>query len=93
MSGRDNLQLHCEYMGYYVPGSVDHALDMLGLQEAGNQLVKRYSLGMKQRLGIARAILCRPELLVLDVKWSMVLIVYCVHSVQKKREKRTLYTN
>lgn len=66
MSGRDNLQLHCEYMGYYVPGSVDHALEMLGLQEAGNQPVKRYSLGMKQRLGIARAILCRPELLVLD---------------------------
>lgn len=66
MSGRENLQLHCEYMGYYVPGSVDHALEMLGLQEAGGQLVKRYSLGMKQRLGIARAILCRPELLVLD---------------------------
>lgn len=66
MSGRENLQLHCEYMGYYVPGSVDHALEMLGLQEAGSQLVKRYSLGMKQRLGIARAILCRPELLVLD---------------------------
>ncbi len=66
MSGRENLQLHCEYMGYYVPDSVDHALEMLGLLEAGNQQVRRYSLGMKQRLGIARAILCRPELLVLD---------------------------
>ena len=66
MSGRENLQLHCEYMGYYVPDRVDHALEMLGLQGAGDQLVKRYSLGMKQRLGIARAILCRPELLVLD---------------------------
>ncbi len=66
MSGRDNLQLHCEYMGYYVPGSVDQALEMLGLMEAKDQQVKRYSLGMKQRLGIARAILCRPELLVLD---------------------------
>ncbi len=66
MSGRENLQLHCEYMGYYVPDSVDHALKMLGLLEAGDQQVKRYSLGMKQRLGIARAILCRPELLVLD---------------------------
>ena len=66
MSGRENLQLHCEYMGYYMPGSVDNALKMLGLLEAGDQQVKRYSLGMKQRLGIARAILCRPELLVLD---------------------------
>ena len=66
MSGRENLQLHCEYMGYYVPDSVDHALKMLGLLEAGDQQVKRYSLGMKQRLGIARAILCRPELPVLD---------------------------
>lgn len=66
MSGRENLRLHCEYMGYHTPGSVDYALKMLGLLEAGDQQVKRYSLGMKQRLGIARAILCRPELLVLD---------------------------
>lgn len=66
MSGRDNLRLHCEYMGYYAPGSVEHALEMLGLTEAGDQIVRRYSLGMKQRLGIARAVLCGPELLVLD---------------------------
>lgn len=66
MSGRDNLRLHCEYMGYYAPGSVEHALEILGLTEAGDQIVRRYSLGMKQRLGIARAVLCRPELLVLD---------------------------
>ena len=66
MSGKENLQLHCEYMGYYAPGSVDNALEMLGLSEAANKQVKRYSLGMKQRLGIARAIICKPELLVLD---------------------------
>jgi len=66
MSGRDNLQLHCEYMGYYLPGSVDDTLAMLGLSEAAEKKVKNYSLGMKQRLGIARAVLCRPELLVLD---------------------------
>lgn len=66
MSGRENLELHCEYMRYHTPGSVENALKMLGLLEAGEQQVKRYSLGMKQRLGIARAILCRPELLVLD---------------------------
>ena len=66
MSGRDNLKLHCEYMGYYSKDGVDESLNMLGLLEAADKPVKRYSLGMKQRLGIARAILCRPELVILD---------------------------
>jgi len=66
MSGKDNLQLHCEYMGYYNKGSIDEVLEMLNLGEAKNKRVKSYSLGMKQRLGIARAILCKPELVVLD---------------------------
>lgn len=66
MSGKDNLQLQCEYMGYYTPGCIEDALEMLGLAEASNKQVKSYSLGMKQRLGIARAILCKPELLILD---------------------------
>ena len=66
MTGKDNLQLHCEYMGYYNKGSVEEAMEMLDLTEAANKPVKRYSLGMKQRLGIARAILCRPELVILD---------------------------
>lgn len=66
MSGKDNLQLHCEYMGYYNKGSVEEAMQMLDLTDAANKPVKRYSLGMKQRLGIARAILCRPELVILD---------------------------
>lgn len=66
LSGKENLQLHCEYMGYYNPGSVEKALEMLELTGAEGKSVKNYSLGMKQRLGIARAILCSPELLVLD---------------------------
>lgn len=66
MSGKDNLKLHCEYMGYYAPRSVEDALEMLGLSEAAQKPVKSYSLGMKQRLGIARAVLCRPEFLILD---------------------------
>ena len=66
LSGKANLKLHCEYMGYYAPGCIENALDMLGLTDAADKPVKRYSLGMKQRLGIARAILPRPELLVLD---------------------------
>ena len=66
MSGRDNLQLHCEYMGYHNRGSVEEALEMLDLAKAADKPVKNYSLGMRQRLGIARAILCRPELVILD---------------------------
>lgn len=66
LSGKENLKLHCEYMGYYHHGSVEEALEMLGLTDAMNKPVKSYSLGMKQRLGIARAILCKPELLILD---------------------------
>ena len=63
---RDNLKLHCEYMGYYSRDGMDESLNMLGLLEAADKPVKRYSLGMKQRLGIARATLCRPELVILD---------------------------
>lgn len=66
MTGRENLQLHCEYMGYHNPGSVENALEMLDLSEHADKSVKKYSLGMKERLGIARAVLCKPELLILD---------------------------
>lgn len=66
MSGKDNLQLHCEYMGDYNKGSVEEALQMLGLSDAADKPAGSYSLGMKQRLGIARAILCKPELVILD---------------------------
>ncbi len=66
MTGYDNLKLHCEYMGYYHHGSIENALDLLGLSAAANKPVRNYSLGMKERLGLARAILCKPELLILD---------------------------
>lgn len=66
LSGKENLNFHCEYMGYYTPDTIENALEMLGLTEDANKAVKKYSLGMKQRLGIARAILCRAEFLVLD---------------------------
>ena len=66
MTGRENLQLHCEYMGYYNTGSVENAMQMLNLTDAADQPVRNYSLGMKERLGIARAVMCKPELLILD---------------------------
>ena len=66
MTGYENLRLHCEYMGYYQHDSIENALAMLELTEAAGKQVRNYSLGMKERLGIARAILSRPELLILD---------------------------
>lgn len=66
MTGRENLQLHCEYMGYYNTGSVENAMQMLNLTDSADQPVRNYSLGMKERLGIARAVMCKPELLILD---------------------------
>ena len=66
MTGYENLKLHSEYMGYYNHGSIENALDMLDLTKAAGKPVKNYSLGMKERLGIARAILCKPELFILD---------------------------
>lgn len=66
MTGYENLRLHCEYMGYYQHDSIENALAMLELTDAAGKQVRHYSLGMKERLGIARAVLCRPELLILD---------------------------
>jgi len=66
LTGRENLELHCEYMGYHDKGAIDKALNLVNLKNIDNKLVKDYSLGMKQRLSIARAITTKPELLILD---------------------------
>ena len=47
-------------------GQVERALALVRLNEHRDKLVRAYSLGMKQRLGIAMALACQPELLVLD---------------------------
>lgn len=70
LSGEENLKLHCEYMGYYSPDCVLNALKMLDLTSAAKQQVKSYSLGMKQRLGIARSVLAKPEFLILDEPYN-----------------------
>jgi len=66
LSGAENLEIHRRYMGMGNKNCIDESLKMVGLSEAKNQRVKNYSLGMKQRLGLARALLHHPEFLVLD---------------------------
>lgn len=60
-----NLEIHLAYMKTQGMG-IAEALNRVGLDAANKQPVSRYSLGMRQRLGIARAIVHQPKLLILD---------------------------
>ncbi len=64
LSGRDNLLVLARLAG--LDRRVDPVLDRVGLLSRANDPVRTYSLGMRQRLGIAAALLPDPELLVLD---------------------------
>lgn len=65
LTGRENLDIIRRILGL-PKDSVDDALELVGLSEFGNRLAKKYSLGMKQRLGLAGALLGRPPILILD---------------------------
>jgi ABC-2 type transport system ATP-binding protein len=65
LSGRDNLRVLARYAGVGV-GRVDAVLGRVGLRERAGHRTATYSLGMKQRLGVAAALLKDPALLILD---------------------------
>ncbi|MEG2330434.1 ABC transporter ATP-binding protein, partial [Anaerorhabdus sp.] len=65
LTGRENLDIIRRILE--LPQSaVDEALELVGLTEFSNRLAKKYSLGMKQRLGLAGALLGKPPILILD---------------------------
>lgn len=66
LTARENLLINAKLMGVHKKNAIEETLDIVGLQHESAKLVGKYSLGMKQRLGIARAILHHPELLILD---------------------------
>jgi ABC-2 type transport system ATP-binding protein len=66
LSGRDNLRLLAKYTPGATPKMIEATLGRVHLVEAAGRRFKNYSLGMKQRLGIAAAILNDPELIILD---------------------------
>ena len=66
MSGRDNLIAHARMVGGVSAARVDDLLKLVNLGERGKDKYKSYSLGMKQRLGIASTLLTDPALVILD---------------------------
>lgn len=66
MSGLDNLKLFAKLYDNVDENRINEVIDLVGMRYAIKNKVKTYSLGMKQRLGIAQALLNRPKLLILD---------------------------
>lgn len=66
LTASENLDILARLRGRHRKDTVNHALEVVGLEKETKKPFRKYSLGMKQRLGIAAAIMHEPELLILD---------------------------
>ncbi len=66
LSGKDNLKYYSIILGEIEKQSLDNLIKLVGLTDRANSKVNQYSLGMKQRLAVALALLNDPELVILD---------------------------
>ena len=66
MSAYENLKIKCLAMGVPAKETIEEVLKIVGLEKTGKKRVKNFSLGMKQRLGIALALIGNPDLVILD---------------------------
>jgi len=66
MSATENIRLKCIAMGCYSKSYVDKLLNIVGLENTGTKNAGSFSLGMRQRLGIALALVGNPKMIVLD---------------------------
>jgi lantibiotic transport system ATP-binding protein len=65
LTGRENLEVTRRLIGAW-PEQIDRVLEIVKLEQDADRLVRGYSMGMRQRLGIALALLNEPDLLILD---------------------------
>ena len=73
LSGIDNLRVLAAYSGGCSEARLDELLDLVRMRDRAGDPVRTYSLGMKQRLGIAQALIGRPRLLLLDEPFFLVI--------------------
>lgn len=66
LTARENLEIQYDIMGLPDYSDIDQLLELVGLNNTGSKLVKNFSLGMRQRLGIAVSLCGSPDFLVLD---------------------------
>lgn len=66
LSAKKNLEYYRIQRGIAEKDSIDYALKIVGLNDTGNKKFKNFSLGMKQRLGLALTIMSSPDILILD---------------------------